>query len=136
MKTNHNKDAGFTLIELMIVIAIIGILASVAVPAYDKYTKRAQFSEVTLATTAFKTAFDAAVQIGRIVALADADSGSNGIPNARGPSGVLASASMTNGIITATGTAAVDNLTYTLTPTITVPVQWTTAGTCLLGGLC
>jgi len=48
------KKNGFTLIELMIVIAIIGILAAVAVPQYSQYTKRAKFSEVKLAVRPIK----------------------------------------------------------------------------------
>jgi type IV pilus assembly protein PilA len=46
---------GFTLIELMIVVAIIGILAAVALPAYQDYTIRAKVSELVLATSSFKT---------------------------------------------------------------------------------
>ena len=47
---------GFTLIELMIVVAIIGILAAVALPAYSDYTKKAKVSEVILAASACRTA--------------------------------------------------------------------------------
>ncbi len=48
-------QAGFTLIELMIVVAIIGILAAVALPAYQDYTTRAKVSEVVLAASNMKT---------------------------------------------------------------------------------
>ena len=48
-------QAGFTLIELMIVVAIIGILAAVALPAYQDYTKRAKMTEVVLAASSCRT---------------------------------------------------------------------------------
>ena len=55
---------GFTLIELMIVVAIIGILAAVALPAYQDYTKRAKMSEVVLAASACRTTITEVYQTG------------------------------------------------------------------------
>ena len=61
MKRSMQK--GFTLIELMIVVAIIGILAAVALPAYQDYTVRAKVSEVVLAASSGRTAVSEAVQV-------------------------------------------------------------------------
>ena len=60
MKRSIQK--GFTLIELMIVVAIIGILAAVALPAYQDYTVRAKVSEVVLAASSCRTGITEAVQ--------------------------------------------------------------------------
>jgi type IV pilus assembly protein PilA len=62
---------GFTLIELMIVVAIIGILAAVALPAYQDYTVRAKMSEVILAASACRTSITEVYQSGGTAPLAD-----------------------------------------------------------------
>lgn len=69
---------GFTLIELMIVIAIIGILASLAVPAYQTYTKKAKFSEVVSAVSPYKTALEVCFQ--EQASLLNCTNGNNGVP--------------------------------------------------------
>ena len=61
MKRSMQK--GFTLIELMIVVAIIGILAAVALPAYQDYTVKAKVSEVILAASSAKTTVAESAQV-------------------------------------------------------------------------
>ncbi len=135
MKLSH----GFTLIELMIVVTIIGILASIALPAYKTYTYSAKFTELVSYTSIFKFGIEVAVQKGSVTILTDLDAGTHGIPpNELNPTSKIASVNVTDGVITVAGTAEVDNKTYELALQNTnLPLQWdATGGTCYAAGYC
>ena len=129
MNTLSIKKAqqGFTLIELMIVVAIIGILAAVAIPAYQDYTIKAKVANALTAVDSIKTAVALCAQEAGGV-LSSCDTGSSGIPAFTATKEVV-SATATDGIIVATlGTGFatdVDGTTITYTPTVgTSAVTW------------
>jgi len=152
---------GFTLIELMIVVAIIGILAAVAIPAYSDYTKKAKATELVQGSAALKAAVE--VCIGDLGTTAGCVANANGIPSnlpddaATGIDGSAAAGTVVsgtkyvgakqvaaNGVITIAASKdlpgkanATKGIIYTLTPTMgSAGVKWDASGTCVTDQLC
>jgi type IV pilus assembly protein PilA len=135
---NAKKQGGFTLIELMIVVAIIGILAAIALPAYQTYTQKARFSEVVNATSASKTSVEICVQTG--VPADCTDIPTTGAAEAAGVTSVTITGDAGGYIITAVpavanGILAADTYILTGVPT-NGAVIWTKTGGCVGKSLC
>ncbi|MCX7121064.1 MAG: prepilin-type N-terminal cleavage/methylation domain-containing protein [Gammaproteobacteria bacterium] len=130
----HCKNSGFTLIELMIVIAIIGILVALAIPSYQNYTRRAHYAEIVQATEPFKLGVQECFQMAG--SLENCLAGQNEVPDAiapgKGPDLIDSVDVATEGVITVTpktlyGVTPSD--TYILTPTKSNnTLIWTSSG--------
>ncbi|NOT12656.1 MAG: prepilin-type N-terminal cleavage/methylation domain-containing protein [Methylococcaceae bacterium] len=147
----QKTQKGFTLIELMIVVAIIGILAAIAVPAYQTYTKKAKFSEVVSAVAPYKLGVEICFQEQGTLVQASCDNGVGGIPDvtsaaagyvAAGSGAISNFGALTATItMTATATGGLAGETYQLVGTaasVGSPIIWAknTASTCVAAAIC
>ncbi len=113
----NKVQQGFTLIELMIVVAIIGILAAIALPAYQDYTVRSRVSELAVVASGMKaTVGENIANIGSIAAGSCA-----GVTNVVADTKNTAASTCADatGVLTVTGTAAAKGVVITYTPTLT-----------------
>ena len=148
------KQTGFTLIELMIVVAIVAILAAIALPAYQKYTARSKFTEVITSVNGVKqqvelciydkgvTGTGASTAVDAACSNATATSGAGWslkVPTAYATAYVT-KIEVANGVITATAitTEGLGGKKYTLTPKAGTAgqIEWTVSGDCKTAELC
>jgi prepilin-type N-terminal cleavage/methylation domain len=140
------KQTGFTLIELMIVVAIVAILAAIALPAYKTYTDRAKFSEVIAAVGPAKTSFEVCVQGSSAPGVNNANclKAAQNVAASGGSVGYVDSVEaalydISGAYITATASSSLKaNETYQIYGKVAADkrVTWVVSGTCTTSGLC
>lgn len=127
-----NNQKGFTLIELMIVVAIIGILAAVAIPAYQNYTVRARVSEAIIQASAAKTTVTENIANNNAIGAGSCNGYTNQTSATATKNVTSVTCTDTTGVIAVATTAAAGDLTLTFTPALNATsrnVTWTCSTT-------
>lgn len=142
----HARQRGFTLIEVMIVVAIIGILSAIALPSYRDYVTRGRIPEATGALSTYQVRMEQWFQDNRKYRNADGACGALAADDNNGKYFNISCAATSDTVytLTATGKATMTGFTYTVNQagvkaTSAVPSRWTTSNSCWItgkGGTC
>lgn len=136
---HQTTEAGFSLLEMLLVVALIGVIAAYAVPTYQSYLQNTRFMEVVQQTQAVRLSQAACMlQAGTDLSACDAyDELAVNAPAATDNTASVAITSST-GVLTGTGTSAAGSYTYILTPSFNDQnqLQYAVSGTCVEAKAC
>ena len=133
-----HQQSGFSLLELLLVVALIGILATYAVPTYQGYMERTRFMEVVQQTQAVRVSQTACImRAGNDLGQCDSFSEMGMAAPTGSDNTASVSVASSTAVITGTGTAAAGDHTYVLTPSFTdSKLGYAVTGTCADAGVC